>query len=567
MPAPASRVTRGAAFVAAHAELIMFAIALIWLAGSAAGGSWLAPSEREIVAVRLDRTAFAPLYDLLAGGFVRLPLGDPAFRLGLLAAVLGATTLAGLVAASRALVKQPLPGAIAAVLLAIAPPVREAMGTAQPGMLAAAGLVWVVALLLAPHDRARAIRATVAAIAVIGAAPWLGAVIAIVVVVELDRRARPAAIGAIGGAAVLLWIGAIGTVPLLDPDLAAVVGASGRGSAALVVGIGLLGVLFGAATGLPRARLVAIVVLAATVDAIAIDHDALALISILAIGTPIVLRAISRALPTTPAWIVALGAGLPIVGVAAVLGAEVRLDDAGAAPARLAADLIDELPAGPGLVIATRAPGFVAIDREQQIAGSRPDLVLVPPAQQTDTLVANALRDGTFVIGADVAAFGRLDPRRALPSGRGYALLDTDVVGHIPLPDRATYASELGRDQALRIDLARAAYEAANGRLDAAARAIGLADRFGAADLAVLAATLPTRARPPLYAHIPPEARTTDELDLFRDDLAWVADLPAVELPPSAPAGRKLHAAWRAAIEAGATPESLWSATEKKDRR
>ena len=547
--------------LADHAELVVFATGLIWLVSTAAGGSWLVPGARPLVAADLDRTAAAPLYDAIAGVFVRLPLGEPSFRLGLLAAVLGAAVLAGLVAASRALVKQPLPGVIAAALLALAPPTREAMGTAAPGMLAAAGLIWIAALLIPAPDRARAVRAVIATLVVGGAAPWLGVAVAVVVLAELartDRRLLAPAIAGLGAMAVVLWIGAVGPLPTLDPSLGAVVATSGRGSAALVVGVGLLGVLFGAATGLPRARFVALLVLIAAIDAIVVDHDALALIAILAIGVAIVLRAISRALPTTPAAVVVLGAGLPLVGVAVVLGAEVWLDDPGAAPARLAADLIDELPAGPGLVIATRAPGWFAIDHEQHLAGARPDLTLVPPSQQTDTLVANALRAGTYVIGADIAAWDRLDPRRAVPAGRGFVLLGAERAARATLPERAHYASAIGRDQALHADLARATYEAANGRLDAAARTIGLGDRFGAAELAVLAATIPTRARPPLYAHIPEAADATDEVELFRDDLAWVADLPAQELPPNASPGRKLHARWRAAIERGAAPDTLW---------
>ena len=84
-----------------------------------------------------------------------------------------------------------------------------------------------------------------------------------------------------------------GTLPLLDPAFGAVVAGSGsrlgrpgrRGRAGQI--------LFGAATGLPRARLLALLVLAVTLDAVLLsegDHDAIALIATLAIGVAIVLQ-------------------------------------------------------------------------------------------------------------------------------------------------------------------------------------------------------------------------------------------------------------------------------------
>src|SRR3982750_2157000 len=115
-----------AAWLARRAEWLVFAVALVGLAYGAEGGpGWLATSGRAVVAVRLDRTAGSPLYDILAGGAAPLPLGGPGFRLGLLAALLGAFALAGLVAAARAVVGNPVAGAVAALLVIVAPPMRE----------------------------------------------------------------------------------------------------------------------------------------------------------------------------------------------------------------------------------------------------------------------------------------------------------------------------------------------------------------------------------------------------------------------------------------------------------
>ena len=89
-----------------------------------------------------------------------------------------------------------------------------------------------------------------------------------------------------------------------------------------------------------------------------------------------------------------------------------------------------------------------------------------------------------------------------------------------------------------------ARHEAASGRLDAAARAAGLAARGHAADLAVLAATIPTKARPALFGFLPLDAQPPGPwlLDVFGDDLAWVAGL---ELPRAdSPMPRELHTLW-----------------------
>jgi hypothetical protein len=95
--------------------------------------------------------------------------------------------------------------------------------------------------------------------------------------------------------------------------------------------------------------------------------------------------------------------------------------------------------------------------------------------------------------------------------------------------------------------LERARHEAASGRLDAAARAAGLERRFGAADLAVLATTRPKRTRPALFGFLPLDERAAGPwlLDVFGDDLAWVAGLEPPPLHERAPLARRLHRIWR----------------------
>ena len=80
-----------------------------------------------------------------------------------------------------------------------------------------------------------------------------------------------------------------------------------------------------------------------------------------------------------------------------------------------------------------------------------------------------------------------------------------------------------------------------------AARAAGLAERFGAADLAVLAATTVTSERPLMFEHLPLASEDPGPwlLALFGDDLAWVAGIPQPAVPADAPMPRRLHAKWR----------------------
>lgn len=531
-------------------ELVIFATALVALVATATGGpGWDAPSAHAVLAAHLERTAAAPLYGLLAAGAAQLPAGEIGFRLALLSALIGAATLAGIVAAARAVLpKDPIAGVVAVVLLLLAPPFRDAASAASPSLLAACGAVWALAGVLGK----RLPVALLGCAAVIGSAPWLGAAITIATFIYLARtgaRRDHLALGAaaIGGLLVTLWLGALGALPELDPSLTAMVATTGRGAAAIVVGTGLLGAAFGAATGLAPARLLCGAIALALVHAIVVDPSPAPLLALLAVGCAIVPSAVARVVGSERRILIVALAGIPLVGAALATGAELRADDPGDAPARLATDLIGELPSGPGVIVATSPVTHTAIAYAQGVAGARPDLSLVPPLAPTvtDAVVADALRAKQLAV-ADAPAVGRLDPSRALPRGRGFELrLDLPEPTETP-PPPASYASATGDRAAVALALARARYEAGRGRLDAAARAAGLTSRFGAAELAMLSTTAPSRDRPALFGFLPrlPEpASPRWRLDLFGDDLAWVAgiDQPLVDAPPA----RKLHGLWR----------------------
>src|SRR5512139_1269461 len=210
-------------------DRITFAIALVVLIAGAAGGpGWTDASSEASLATHLEHTAASPLYGLIAGVFAYLPVGEAGFRLALLGALLGAVTIAGVIRAARALLpKDPVAGLAGAVLLLLAPPFRDATGFAHPGILAAAGAVWAVALAL-EHARASDARLALGALAatavVIGAAPWLGAPLLVAIGIYLARAGAARtqlvlAVGAIGAITILWWIGAAGRMPDPEPNL------------------------------------------------------------------------------------------------------------------------------------------------------------------------------------------------------------------------------------------------------------------------------------------------------------------------------------------------------------
>ena len=518
------------------------------------GSGWAITSTRAVLAARLDRTAAAPLYDVLAGVANLLPFGEPAFRLSLLGALLGACTLAGIVAATRAFVpKSRTAGVIGAVLVFLAPPFRDLLAT--PQILAACGTVWTLAFLV-QHARtpdARTLRSAFAAAAlVVGSAPWLGLALVIATATRGKRSTQLfGALAAIGALVILWWFDAIGSIPGFRVELAEAIGTSGRGAGAVVVGAGLLGLGFAAATSLPHVRLLGAIAGLVALHEIVVGSSAVALLAILAVAASIVAAAICKlALDTLTGWqrdLAVLACGAPLLVAAFATGATIA-SEANPTPRMLVADLVDQLPPGPGTFLSTRSPSWFAIQYERTVAGLRPDLDVVPPLppQRADVIAADALRAGK-IVAADAAAFGRLDVKRASPRDRGFQLLATTPEIATPVDPPAPYTTATGAGESLALAIERARLEAASNRLDAAARAAGLASRFGAADLAVLGATLPSRAHPALFGFLPlgEVPRGPWLADTFGDDLAWVAAIAQPEPPADAPMPRKLHALWR----------------------
>lgn len=541
-------------------DRLLFAMALVVLVFHTAGGAWGGASDHVVVASALERSAGAPLYSLLAGIAAWLPIGEPWLRVGALNALLGAVLLVGVARASRGLLpKDPIAGVVAAIVLALAPPFRDAAAFPDPGMLAACGVVWTVVFALEharEPGRERAYRTLAAALVVIGSAPWLGVAIAMLAGGWVRRAGATRetlifATGAIGASVVVLWFGARGSLPAFDLDLSAVISSTGGGAGAVIVGAGLLGAAFAAVTGLAHARWIGAAIAVVALHAIVVDHAALPILAVFALGLAVIPSGIVRAVPSGAErrHLVAAIAGAPLIGAALLAGPAFGVDDPGHAPARVASDLTVAMPPGPGLFAITRAPTWSALVYAQQVAGARPDLALLPQVDKTlpgaDAIVADGLRAGQM-IGSDVPAFGRLDLRLSYPRGRAFQLipmLPPDQPRAIPPPAR--YASALGEQLGVLAAVDRARYEAANGRLGAAARAAGLTERFGAGDLAILSTTAPSR--PAFFGFIP----TLDALppgpwllELLGDDLAWSAgiDPPIVETPRE----RKLHGLWRA---------------------
>jgi hypothetical protein len=564
-------------------EPTVFVLALVvFILGTGGGPGW-GSSIHVVLATRLVHVATAPLYDVLASIASLVPAGEPGFRLGVLGALLGAATLAGVVAAVRALVpREPSTGLVAALLLAIAPPFREATAFATPSILAACGTAWAIAFALRyardsrdippigtsipPLTDARDAAAAIAACAVVvGSAPWLGAALTIAVAIFLARRGAPrtilaVSVGALGLAVVALWWSALGGAPGANGSLAATIGET-RGAAAIVVGVGLVGIGFGALTGLPFAAWLALVALVVAGHQIIVGGAPSTMLVAFAIGAAIVPSAVVRALAHGHGWrrqLLAFSVGLPLVAAAALAIDRFSVDDPGSAPHDLAFDLESSVPPGPGVFVATRTTSWLALAHEATIAGARPDLALVSPrpSDEADTIVADTLR-ADRIAAADAATVGRLDPRRTIPRGRGFQLVQEIPERAMPVAPPATYATATGREQGILLALERARFEAASGRYDLAARAAGLAERFGAADLAVLAATTVTPLRPPLFEHLPLAGEPVGPwlLELYGDDLAWIAGLPEPELPADAPMPRRLHAKWREILTGRTTPD------------
>ncbi|MBV8758188.1 MAG: DUF2723 domain-containing protein, partial [Deltaproteobacteria bacterium] len=516
---------------------LTFGLVLVALVLDATGGpGWGIASARAVLAARMDHSAGAPLYDVLASVAALLPFGEVGFRVALLGALLGALTAVGVLEAARVLVpKDPFAAIAGIVVLVLAPPFRES----SPALLAACGTVWALA-------RAGTLAGLASCAIVVGSAPVLGLVLAVPIGRKTPREDRPLGLAILGMTAIALWLGAEGRLPGIHPSLARAIAETQGG--AIVVGAGLIGIGFGALTGLPRARELTVIAVIVAAYELVVGGAGTTLLATLAIGIAVLPAAIVRAAgPSTDArrTLVAIVAAVPLAGAALLVG--ITRERPGSTPTRLVDDLTADVPAGPGVLVATRAPSYEALQYEMSIAGARPDLALVPPLppQQADVVVAEAIR-ADKIAAADAAAFGRLDVKRVIPRGRGFQLIG-DLPDHgEPVLEPATYPTALGAQESAMLALERARHEAASGRLDAAARAAGLTDRFHAADLAVLAATIPSKQRPALFGFLPldqpPPGRWL--LDVFGDDLAWVAGLELPKLSASDAMPRRLHALW-----------------------
>lgn len=530
----------------------LFLGALAILLFGASGGAWGNASDHATLASELQQSALAPLYSALAGAAAQLPIGEPWFRVGALDAVLGAVLLVGVARASRALLpKDPVAGYAAALALAITPAFRDAAAFPGPSILAACGSVWACAFAIEharQPDRTRA-WATLAAIAVVvGSAPWLGLALGAFAIAWLrsTRDTLALGVGAIGVLVVVWWLGAEGNVPDFDPDLSATIAATGRGAASVIVGAGLLGIAFAGVTGLPHARGLAAAIAIVALHAAAVDHAPITLVALLAPGLAVIPSGIVRAVPdgAKRRHRIAAIAGAPLIGAALLSGPAFSVDDPGPTPARVAFDLTVALPAGPGVLAITRPQSRAALAYAQRVTGTRPDLqvVSVDPIVP-DLAVGTAVRAGV-IAGADVPSLGRIGFQFAAPRGRAYLISPTPRFTERATPSPARYASSIGDQLSVLAAIDRARFEAGSGRLDEAARAAGLTDRFAAAELAILSTIRPVR--PAFFGFIPP----LDELppgrwmlDLFGDDLAWVGGIETATV--EVPRERKLHALWR----------------------
>lgn len=514
--------------------ILTFGLVVVALVVAAGGGAgWGVSSAHAVLAARMEHGAAAPLYDVLASVAALLPFGEPGFRIELLGALLGAATCAGVIACAQLLVpKDRLAGVAGVVVLVLAPPFREA----SPGLLAACGTVWALAL----NGRVASLAACAV---VVGSAPHLGLALTILLAIRCDDR--PLGLALVGLTAIALWLGATGSLPGVHPSLAAAIADTQRG--AVVVGAGLVALGFGALTGLPRSRELALVTALVCLQELFIGGAAPVVLAVLAIAIAIIPAAIARAASLKRRDLAALAA-IPLAAAALLAGW--RVEHYGSVSTRLANDLTGDVPAGPGVFVATRAPSYLALQYEWVVAGARPDLTLVPPlpSHDADVIVANQIR-ADHMAAADAAAFGRLDVKRVIPRNRGFQLIGDLPTEAEPILPPAHYPTELGAQESAMLALERARHEAASGRLDSAARAAGLAGRFGAADLAVLASTVPTNARPALFGFLPLDVAPPGPwlLDVFGDDLAWVAGLDVK--PVTGPMPRQLHALWREIFE------------------
>lgn len=593
---------------------VLIAVAVVATAAGPAHGGWLVDGDGLAAAATLSPLAgHGPAAILLGGLAALIPIGELGFRVALVGGVALAVAAAGVVALTRALTPTAAgAGALVATVVAVAPAAGLALPTGEAALIAAVA-VWLLVAVVRGRRAARDGRPTStieagAAAAGVGAlvalAPLAALALAVLVGATLgravDRRGRATllAIAVATAAALLLPLALRGGAPALadvgpggwrallapvGPDAAGLgvtLGRLGDGAGAVLLLAGLIGLGLGATTGLPGAGACLLAGGALALAAAARpDGGPLPALAVLAVGLGPLAAAVSRLGPAGARPTIATLAALPVAVIAALAPRHLPGAERTDAVAQVAADVLGAAPPGPGVVIVAQPVVHGAQRVEQVVGGLRPDLALarrdrlgpraraaierIRPELHTpgiDDAVAGAeaerlavgnLRLG-LTVGSDVPAFGRLDPRLAHPSGRGFSLAFTEDAAGAPPPAPATYPGPVGARVAGYLAIERARHEATRGRLERAARAAGLAGRFGAADLAVLDGAVLDRGRPALLGFVP--GVDDDALpprwlaDLFGDDLAWVAGLPPPALDDRAPVARRLHARWRAIL-------------------
>ncbi|HEU5055253.1 MAG TPA: hypothetical protein VFU21_01955, partial [Kofleriaceae bacterium] len=287
---------------------------------------------------------------------------------------------------------------------------------------------------------------------------------------------------------------------------------------------------------------------------------------------------------TRPVAIAALLAPLVAAGFLAGGREAIDRDDA---PARLWAATVGALPPGPGLYFASGDHTLFAAQYERLVAGGRPDLVVaheelcrdewflrhvkrmmpllrVPYVDDgvrgatAERLAIYNMRNGRTV-GGDLPSFGRLRSRYAGAVGRAYQYVLVEADAADPARPPPDFAGHIGRRVAALVGLARGEYELERNRFAEAARAAGLGRRLSGQQMAVLASAEPRADRPPLLPLLPRRTRVLlhDDwmTDLFADELAWRAGLPALRGGGDT-FEERLHARWRGLLSGDVEPGS-----------
>jgi tetratricopeptide (TPR) repeat protein len=594
-----------------------------------------------------------PVHSLLGKLAALLPIGEIGFRVNLLSAAGMAAALAGVVAVARRLAPDrdagSAAGVVGAVLAGLAPPALANATRAEVYGPTAALLLWSLAWVLdfarpdgerhARHILAAALGCALAAAIhpVIAAAAALPMAVTAAMTARrrLVRLAPPAlALGALALAAYAYL-----PVRALAPDRALLVwgdpgtatgfwklvtaaayqgnfspaGAAERFAGLWsVVGQGTgLGVLLGGLVGLGFAALtrlrgagcalgvaVAVVLGASLQDRLNPDLPGYVLpaLLVLAAGLAPLVAAALRLMPrelagpgrrTRSIAIAVVLVPVAAAGLVAAPGAEL---DRGDDPARLWADTVGVMPAGPGVYFAVGDHALFADQYERLVAGGRPDIAVASAELCRDEWFLRhikRLRPELYVpyvddglrgslaerlavsnlrrqrpVGGDHPAFSLLDSANARPIGRGYRYLleasdATRGQEARPPPD---FEGSIGRRIAALIGLVRGDYELERGRFAAAARATGADRRLGPEMMKRLESAAPRGDRPALAPLLP---RVTgyvvyDEWlgDLFTDELLWEAGVDGGEPPADAPFERLVHARWRALVRGAIQPGS-----------